>query len=333
MPAAYTTGTMHMYNPKSAWWNHAIVGNYAARFYKYAMKPVRELQKALEHQLSGSAKGLEETVTGMMHIPTFDDLFYYDDDDSADAEPTGSVDGSVDVSIPVPDAPEIPDGKGPPEPPAMPDLPSGSADISFSDSKKGSKSSEVDVRKLHRSLSSSQLSEIVDMITHYTVEQGKVVSASWSDIFGVIVSQYRDGYILDTSTATIGVTKMFYPQWWLESVGYYNTIPNKDPSIYFAPKSYPISYLSLSLIVGLFGLAVAMAGYALGHKAGTNKFLMADGSEEELGAGRSYQATVTPKYVEIPTTSHRVQKGSTRGGYAAINGNNVSEETALSLNI
>jgi dipeptidase len=59
---AWTRGTMHRYDPAAAWWNFAVVGNYAGRFYKFAMEPVRALQHRLEDELIPAADDLESSL-------------------------------------------------------------------------------------------------------------------------------------------------------------------------------------------------------------------------------------------------------------------------------
>ncbi len=51
-------GTMHAYDPESAWWNFCAAGNYASRFYIFAIKSVRELQDRL----------LDEAVAGVAAV-------------------------------------------------------------------------------------------------------------------------------------------------------------------------------------------------------------------------------------------------------------------------
>jgi dipeptidase len=58
----WTSGTMQQYNPKSAWWNFCVVGNYAGRFYMFAMEPVRQLQHRLESELLLSANAFEASL-------------------------------------------------------------------------------------------------------------------------------------------------------------------------------------------------------------------------------------------------------------------------------
>lgn len=45
VPLAYTVGSLHHYDPAAAWWAFAAVGNYAARWYKFAMPLVAAAQR------------------------------------------------------------------------------------------------------------------------------------------------------------------------------------------------------------------------------------------------------------------------------------------------
>ncbi len=56
---------------------------------------------------------------------------------------------------------------------------------------------------------------------------------------------------------TIGMTKMFYPQWWLESVGYFKIGGNPD-GILFQPQ--PSSFNASTLLAGvILGSLVTLA--------------------------------------------------------------------------
>ena len=37
-------------------------------------------------------------------------------------------------------------------------------------------------------------------------------------------------YILDSSAPSISLQRIFYPQWWLQAVGYFNNQPNRNPA-------------------------------------------------------------------------------------------------------
>jgi hypothetical protein len=58
----FIKGTMHRYDPGSAWWNFNVVSNYAGRFYMFAMEPVRALQHRLENELIPAADELEDSL-------------------------------------------------------------------------------------------------------------------------------------------------------------------------------------------------------------------------------------------------------------------------------
>ena len=62
LPEAYTTGSLYKYDPSVAFWNFCAIGNYAARFYREAMKEVRSLQMALEDQVFNAVATSEEQV-------------------------------------------------------------------------------------------------------------------------------------------------------------------------------------------------------------------------------------------------------------------------------
>ena len=44
---------------------------------------------------------------------------------------------------------------------------------------------------------------------------------AWHALLHRLMTRLHDGYAMDVEAPTLGVTKLFYPQWWLEKVGYY----------------------------------------------------------------------------------------------------------------
>jgi hypothetical protein len=138
-------------------WNFCVVGNYAARFYNYAMKPVRELQSKLEKGMISDAKDLETKI--MLLLATTDNL----------SENWASI------------------------------------------------------------ANSAIILGCVETLTEFTVTKGQKVSDAWKELFPYLLSHFRDGFILNTDDVTIGITRMFYPKWWLDAVGYFNIKPNPNP--------------------------------------------------------------------------------------------------------
>lgn len=170
-----------------------MLGNYASRFYKFAIEPVRALQRRLEIALAGDVSALETKIH---------------------SEITESP--------------------------------------------------------------SSGASSVVAQLTRFTLEKGQQVSAELRDLFPYLITHYRDGYVLTTDTPTIGITKMFYPRWWLEATGYFRIGPNKSPSaIMFASREQAlsegatvvsVSFYFISLLVTSLisvGIATVMMRYTV----------------------------------------------------------------------
>ena len=60
---------------------------------------------------------------------------------------------------------------------------------------------------------------LVPELTKLTVSQGELITSYWNDLFGQVLTTYRDGYVMkDFDKATIGFDRMFYPKWWLDKV-------------------------------------------------------------------------------------------------------------------
>ena len=66
LPTAITSGCMHQYSADSMWWSHCVVGNYAARFYRFAMQPVRQLQQRQQGQMNRDVFLQELQITAIL---------------------------------------------------------------------------------------------------------------------------------------------------------------------------------------------------------------------------------------------------------------------------
>lgn len=146
----------------------------------------------------------------------------------------------------------------------------------------------------------NKVSEIKGILTDFTVASGETVSNQWRELFPQVVAQYRDGYVLNTTTPTIGITKMFYPKWWLEKVGYFERKPsNKKDIIYFQPTPSDGWEWTIGVSMTLFSLGIAIiiasVSYKLGQRDGRLKAGVAshiyDGAsgEVQLNAFPSFQ--------------------------------------------
>ena len=123
---------------------------------------------------------------------------------------------------------------------------------------------------------------IRDILTLFTITQGDEVSLAWKDLLPDLITTYRDGMVItDTDKAVFNIQKMFYPRWWLQAVGYFNSkgnaagilfSPNPRSSSYFPFFSSFSSFFSNSenfmyiLIISVF--LSLFFGYSLGHSVG-----------------------------------------------------------------
>ena len=70
LPKAYTTGSLFKYDAKVAFWNFLAAGNYAGRFYRYAMVDVRAAIARIHAQLVQDTAAHEKTVLGLLASTT-----------------------------------------------------------------------------------------------------------------------------------------------------------------------------------------------------------------------------------------------------------------------
>ena len=103
---------------------------------------------------------------------------------------------------------------------------------------------------------------IKKILTDFTIESGNAVNEEYINVFPKLVARFRDGYDVDTSKHVVEIKALFYPQWWLESVGYFNSLPNKD-GILFSPS--PVSATS-SILITLSLLIIIFISYIFGYK-------------------------------------------------------------------
>jgi dipeptidase len=69
VPWPYMRGCMAKYNPDAMWWSHAVVGNYASRFYSFTLTAVRKVQEDVHTFLANDAAELEDYVIKNIRSP------------------------------------------------------------------------------------------------------------------------------------------------------------------------------------------------------------------------------------------------------------------------
>lgn len=105
--------------------------------------------------------------------------------------------------------------------------------------------------------------EMIQLITSVTMANGMYVNERYRDFFPKLLTNFRDGFAMDTSTATIGFVRLFYPRWWLEKVGYFD-IKGTSGGILFAQSPTSDATLSTTFIILTISFACAIGGYVAG---------------------------------------------------------------------
>ena len=103
------------------------------------------------------------------------------------------------------------------------------------------------------------------------MSHGDETMLTWRNMIPRIWATYRDGYVFSGfNQTTISVKKMFYPEWWLEKVGYFNPMNlNHDKNaILFADQPVVTSSGSSILAPLLAGLVI---GLLIGNVWGQKK--------------------------------------------------------------
>ncbi len=150
---SFERGNLHNYDPQVAFWQFLAVGNYAARFYRFAMEDVWQAQKNLMDQAIAAVKDTELLVMSLLNTN--------DDVDRV--------------------------------------------------------SCERDIR-----------TALTSMVYNHT----SLVMTTWSALFEQVITKYHDGYVAeDLNEPTIHMRKLFYPKYWLDATGYWNSKSNSGPGV------------------------------------------------------------------------------------------------------
>ncbi|CAE7770790.1 unnamed protein product [Symbiodinium microadriaticum] len=119
------------------------------------------------------------------------------------------------------------------------------------------------------------------MLTDFTHSKGDHTVESWRELLPRLITQFHDGYSAeDLDAKDIKMRRLFYPKWWLDAVGFFNSTPNRDPkAIMFAPNpAAPVStegelaYTHASYMTGIVAAALlasaasVVIGFVLGRR-------------------------------------------------------------------
>jgi hypothetical protein len=244
MPRSWMRGAMHKYDPESAWWNFAVVGNYAARFYSFAMADdglVRKLQRELDKKIAKDVKATEVAVFAMIK--------------AGEAKKKNEKKNETGDKTKEPEKEEK------------------------KNEEKGNERQTLMIDIHNSTAGSNSLSvseQIVELLTVFTCAKGEAVSLAWRNLFPLLLSTYRDGMVVgDKDKGVFTIKKMFYPKWWLESVGYFDHHGNKN-GILFLPnpmesKTFIDNIMFIMIILGSLILS-SVIGFLVGKSSVTWKY-------------------------------------------------------------
>eukprot|EP01036_Dinobryon_divergens_P024922 gene24922-33415_t len=98
--------------------------------------------------------------------------------------------------------------------------------------------------------------KLAALLTESNVVSGELVTSTYRDLLPFLLTSFRDGYHIEhLDQASVKITKLFYPRWWLEKVGYFSTyFPYRYPN----PTPQPIV-----TAVGSVGGDLTLPGWSL----------------------------------------------------------------------
>ena len=159
-------------------------------------------------------------------------------------------------------------------------------------------------------LNENSREQVIDKLTAFTVEKGDYISTEWKNLFPVLLTTYRDGYIVGgQDQATVEIKRVFYPRWWLEKVGFFDHPGNKE-GILFAPntgnivQSSPQEVMNNLMTVLISGVLFFILGFLYAKKKKS--------ISSPLDFPISMASPGTSSYSKIP--DHEVEEDGNYGG-------------------
>uniref|UniRef100_A0A7S3H5K0 Dipeptidase n=1 Tax=Spumella elongata TaxID=89044 RepID=A0A7S3H5K0_9STRA len=163
LPTSYTSGSLFKYDNKVAFWNFLAAGNYAGRFYRYAVQEVANTQTYIHNKLVADVTALETALIAKLKADPYD---------GADHGASGAN------------------------------------------------------------------SAVITQLTTFVHASGDYLLKEWQGLLPRLISTYHDGMIATrTGMPEIMMRRLFYPKWWLQATGYFETLKGQfGPGvILFAP--------------------------------------------------------------------------------------------------
>ena len=171
---------------------------------------------------------------------------------------------------------------------------------------------------------------IVSTLTDFTVHCGNTVSEAYKEILPHFFTTFRDGYVISNQDGvSVSIRRMFYPQWWLQLVGFFN-IPGNKNGILFTPSPVDnnmmlMSSVMMMIVVVLFGMiGCFVVGWHVG-KCYTQNTTPSHPNSSTSGNGVRYQTL--PTMDDSINTMEMV--GSGGGGYQVVHDDNTASDMMM----
>ena len=144
--------------------------------------------------------------------------------------------------------------------------------------------------------------DIIKLLTDFTVESGNTVNDEYKNLFPILLAKYRDGYEIDVDKVAVGITPKFYPKFWLETVGYFDSRQNKN-GILFAPSPQSTRQLG-SLLYSVLLIVVLLISFVFTYKRWNKRKdkyqAIVDNTNAEMGLAKTESKLEMKKlYVNI----------------------------------
>jgi hypothetical protein len=157
--------------------------------------------------------------------------------------------------------------------------------------------------------------ELEVLLTGASLEDALSQHKSWSEFLFLMLAKFKDGQRIDDFHAvTLKPTKLFYPQWWLTAVGYYDQGGNSPADLLpnAAPKEGESAVTSstwpshafaarLSAFWSHFLVAVAAVAVTYAYLTARGKVISAGAPSSSMGIGASGFGVELPSLARAKT--------------------------------
>lgn len=110
--------------------------------------------------------------------------------------------------------------------------------------------------------------EASSLLEAYSKKASEEEVAAWSSFFRKLVVKYKDGQIVQLGQYSLTPTKLFYPRYWLNYVGYWKAESNllAEPANASKPLLSLVSHAAVALVALTAGLVIGRIHGKIGQR-------------------------------------------------------------------